>query len=143
MNKPEPIELENNLGPDAVTGEINRVPWMAYDVDEMDIYIAELEQKLAEKDKEIESLKASHYAESVDAGMRERRLHRALWLARAERASDKARIFYFAETCGVKLNIDGYSNREKGHTRMCTAREWRITWLKVERKCIKKAEEYK
>ena len=35
MNRPEPIELENNLGPDAVTGEINRVPWMAYDVDEM------------------------------------------------------------------------------------------------------------
>ena len=67
MTKPEPIELENNLGPDAVTGEINRVPWKAYDVDEMDIYIAE-------KDKEIESLKASHYAESVDAGMRERRL---------------------------------------------------------------------
>ena len=30
MNRPEPIELENNLGPDAVTGEINRVPWMAY-----------------------------------------------------------------------------------------------------------------
>ena len=99
-------------------------------------YIAELKRKL-------EDVQASAYAESVDAGMRERRLHRALWLARAERASDKARIFYFAETCGVKLNIDGYSNREKGHTRMCTAREWRITWLKVERKCIKKAEEYK
>ena len=29
---------------------------------------------------EIESLKASHYAEMVDAGMRERRLRRALWL---------------------------------------------------------------
>ena len=38
MNRPEPIELENNLGPDAVTGEINRVPWMAYDVDERDRY---------------------------------------------------------------------------------------------------------
>lgn len=92
---------------------------------------------------EIESLKASHYAESVDAGMRERRLRRALWLARAERASDKARIFYFAETCGVKLNIDGYSNKEKGRTRMCTARWWRLTWLKVERLCRTKAEEYK
>lgn len=39
---------------------------------------------LAEKDKEIESLKASHYAESVDAGMRERRLRRALWNMTAE-----------------------------------------------------------
>lgn len=57
MNRPEPIELENNLGPDAVTGEINRVPWMAYDVDEMDIYIAELEQKLAEADKVIAEMK--------------------------------------------------------------------------------------
>ena len=70
-------------------------------------------------------------------------LKRALWLARAEWASDKARIFYFAETCGVKLNIDGYSNKEKGHTRMCSARWWRLTWLKVERKCRAKAEEYK
>lgn len=78
MNRPEPIELENNLGPDAVTGEINRVPWMAYDVDEMDLYIAELEQKLSEKDKEIESLKASHYAEMVDAGMENRRLKEEL-----------------------------------------------------------------
>ena len=172
MKKPEPIELENNLGPDAVTGEINRVPWMAYDVDEMDIYIAEKDAEIAELKKklmpclngdciltcevvekygkenaelkaEIESLKASHYAESVDEGMRERRLRRALWLTRAERASDKARIFYFAETCGVKLNINGYSTKEKGCTRMCTARWWMITWLKVERKCRAKAEEYK
>ena len=107
-----------------------------YGYNEVNEAIAELKQKL-------EDVQASAYAEMVDAGMRERRLRRALWLARAERASDKARIFYFAETCGVKLNIDGYSNREKGHTRMCTARWWRLTWLKVERKCRTKAEEYK
>jgi len=53
MNRPEPIELENNLGPDAVTGEINRVPWMAYDVDEMDLYISE-------KDAEISQLKENY-----------------------------------------------------------------------------------
>lgn len=74
---------------------------------------------------------------------KEKRLKRAIWIARAERASDKARIFYFAETCGVKLNIDGFSNKEKGHTRMCTARWWNLTWLKVERKCRVKAEKYK
>lgn len=45
-NRPEAIELENNLGPDSVTGEINRVPWKAYDVDEMDLYIAELESRI-------------------------------------------------------------------------------------------------
>ena len=105
MNRPEPIELENNLGPDAVTGEINRVPWMAYDVDEMDLYIAEkdaeiaeLKKKLmpclngdciltcevvekygkenAELKKKLDDVQASHYAEMVDAGMRERRLNR-------------------------------------------------------------------
>lgn len=53
MIKPEPIELENNLGPDAVTGEINRVPWMAYDVDEMDLYIAEKDAEIAELKKKL------------------------------------------------------------------------------------------
>ena len=109
-----------------------------------EIYVSldQVNRAIEEKNAEIENIKATHYAEMVDAGMRERRLRRALWLARAQRANDKARIFYFAETCGVKLNIDGYSNREKGHTRMCTARWWRLTWLKVERKCLKKAENY-
>lgn len=45
-NRPEIIELENNLGPDSVTGEINRVPWKAYDVDETNLYIDYLEKKL-------------------------------------------------------------------------------------------------
>ena len=162
MNRPEPIELENNLGPDAVTGEINRVPWMAYDVDEMDIYIAEKDAEIAELKADNERLKYEkrkmykkrkmytkmQHDTIVDALCREHRQQlraerRALWLTRAERASDKARIFYFAETCGVKLNINGYSTKEKGCTRMCTARWWMITWLKVERKCRAKAEEYK
>lgn len=46
-NRPEVIELENNLGPDSVTGEINRVPWMAYDVDEANLYIDYLEKQIA------------------------------------------------------------------------------------------------
>ena len=131
MNRPEPIELENNLGPDAVTGEINRVPWMAYDVDEMDIYIAELEQKLAEKDKEIESLKASHYAESVDAGMRERRLRRALWMARGCIMTllqrDFQRLAYQCNNDDYKKNLLRRRNR----------------FYDLHEKCIKKAEEYK
>lgn len=117
---------------------------------EVDAVIADLQKTNAmltenavKMNRELESLKASHYAESVDAGMENRRLKRALWLMRAERASDKARIFYFAATCGVELNIDGFSNKEKGHARMRPARWWRITWLKVERKCRAKAEEYK
>lgn len=74
---------------------------------------------------------------------KEKRLKRALWIARAERARDKALVFYFAMTESYNLNINGYSTKEKGHIRMRPARWWRITWLKVERKCRAKAEEYK
>ena len=97
----------------------------------------------AELKDEIESLKASHYAEMVDAGMRERRMRRALWLARAERADDNYRLFYFSDTFGEPLNIKGYSDPEKGATKMRDSSEWKKFFLKVERKCLKKAEEYK
>lgn len=70
---------------------------------------------------EIESLKATHYAEMVDAGMRERRLKRALYKACANWAD----VVAFEETEGI-----GYDNS--------VAERWR----KMERKCIKKAEEY-
>ena len=74
---------------------------------------------------------------------KEKRLKRALWIARAERAREKALIFYFAMTESYNLNINGYSSKEKGHIRMRPARWWRIKWLKVEHKCRAKAEEYK
>lgn len=104
--------------------------------DEVDAAIAELKQKL-------EDAKATAYAESVDAGMRERRLKHALWLARAERAADRARIFYFNDL-KTMLDIDGYSydsKKKKGHKKL-TARRWRIIWEEVERKCLKKSKEY-
>ena len=75
---------------------------------------------------------------------KEKRLNRALWLARAERAADRARIFYFNDL-ETMLDIDGFSydsKKKKGHKKL-TAREWRIIWLKVERKCREKAEKYK
>ena len=72
----------------------------------------------------IESLKASHYAEMVDAGMRERRLRRALWLARALRARDIQR-WWIAATCAPITE------------RACSV------WNIVERKCRAKAEQYK
>ena len=108
-------------------------------------YIAELKQELSEKDKdiaywreeydketqltdalkdEIESLKASHYAESVDEGMENRKLKRALWLTRALRARDIQR-WWIAVTCS------------KTTERACNV------WKNVERKCRAKAEEYK
>lgn len=41
---------------------------------------------------------------------KEKRLKRALWLARAERAREKALVFYFAMTESYNININGYSN---------------------------------
>ena len=81
--------------------------YLKKDVDEA---IAELKEKL-------ENVQASAYAESVDAGMRERRLKRALWLARAYRAKEMCQ----------RLLIQGFDPK----------------WEEVERKCLKKAEEYK
>lgn len=100
-------------------------------------YIAELKNKL-------EDVQASAYADSIDSGMEKNRLKRALWLARVERASDRARIFYFSDLDMI-LDIDGYSydKTKSSNCKKDTARNWRITWLKVERKCLEKAEEYK
>jgi hypothetical protein len=104
---------------------------------------SEADEAIDELKAKLENVQESMYADVVDANMENRRLKRALWIARAERARDKALIFYFAMTESCKLNIDGYSNKEKGHIRMRPARWWRITWLKVERKCRAKMEEYK
>jgi hypothetical protein len=49
---------------------------------------SEVYEAIAELKAKLESVQASAYADSVDAGMRERRLRRALWLARAERAKE-------------------------------------------------------
>lgn len=210
-----PIELENNFGPD-VNGVVHRVPWKAYDVDEVDALLAEKDKALEytkaltlrdieiikNKDKEIESLKAkvddlsfdkklleshweaekirceaasrdcieltnenaklvskidslkaghrqgianlksyfktkleslkaSHYSEMVDAGMRERRLRRALWLERVDRA--------ISMSC-----IDMYSKYKEKHpfTINQSFDEWVLIWQVVERKCRAMAERY-
>ena len=48
--------------------------------------ISRLRSENAELKAQLESEKESRYADSVDAGMCERRLKRALWLDRADRA---------------------------------------------------------
>lgn len=90
----------------------------------LDFKIEDLRDALVESNDLIEKLKqklddakATAYAECVDAGMRERRLKHALWLARAERAKEMCR----------RLLIQGFDPK----------------WEKVEHKCLKKAEEYK
>ena len=117
------------------------IEWgLYYDKAEVDEAIAELKKKLmpclngdciltcevvekygkenAELKQKLEDVQALHYAEMVDAGMRERRLRRSLWLAMAERA--------MAEVYSV-LNDVPTSNR----------------WIKARDRLETKAEEYK
>lgn len=74
------------------------------------------DKEIAELKRKLEDAQASAYAESVDAGMRERRLKRVLYKACANWAHH--RVF-------VRFN-----NNEKA-------------WENMERKCLKKTEKYK
>jgi hypothetical protein len=87
--------------------------------------ISRLRAENAELKAKLESEKESRYADSVDAGMRERRLKRALWLARAERAHLKV-LEYWPDYC---------------HNAHCRIAEQK--WDKVERKCRAMAEKFK
>lgn len=81
--------------------------------------IEELKQKL-------ESVQNSMYCDVVDANMENRKLRRALWIARAERAVAK-QAYYDVLSRGIS-------------SERC---EMYDVWNKVERKCRAKAEEYK
>ena len=107
--------------------------------------IKEKDKEIAELKEQLESEKASRYAESVDAGMRERRLKRALWLARAKRAEARKNYWYARSTHeGDKYlwSIDGSAVKYIGCIKR-TNFDWLLTWGKVEDKCLKKAEEFK
>ena len=132
------------------------IPSEVYLKKDADAAIAELKQKL-------EDAKASAYAESLDAGMENYILRRALWLARAERA--KYRVEYWACRGGTLLehypfcvNGDSPFNRlsemgclygntnerlKEAKFKHLYASEWMLVWENVERKCLKKAEEYR
>ena len=105
--KCDELRIENACvyGPDA----------KVYLAEQVDAAIAELKQKL-------EDVQASHYAEMVDAGMRERRLKRALY----KTCANWADVVAFEETEGI------------GHDNSVAER-----WRKMESKCLAKAEEYK
>lgn len=118
-----PIELECNMGKD-INGVEHREPWKAYDIDEVDAAIAELKEAWRSEHQacealnaKLEDVQASAYADSVDAGMRELRLQRALYKTLALWANERARLTWSW-------------HKEKG-------------WKKMENKCLKKAEEYK
>lgn len=83
--------------------------------------------KVIEKLKaKLETVQASAYTDSVDAGMRERRLRRALYKACANWAHEKDDRYYLKYVC---ISDDALIEYER--------------WRNVERKCLKKAEEYR
>ena len=88
------------------------------------IYVSldQVNKDIEEKNAEIENIKATHYAEMVDAGMRERKLKRALWLARAERAKTEHKSKWNFSTI---------------------YKDYIAKWKNVERKCRAKAELYR
>ena len=139
-----PIELECNMGKD-INGVEHREPWKAYDIDEVDAIIAQ-------KDFEIDRLKAENerlkkceiwmkqhfYCEEVIAceSAKNRRLKRALWIARAElcRRLDVDRY--------LRKHINSWYNENcLTWAEACVAME--VKMCKAESKCRAKAEKYK
>lgn len=109
-----------------------------------DKLITDQEVEITTLKSEIESLKATHDTEMMDAGMHERRLKRALWLARANKAESEARGWYHSNAYIIKY--DGLHNIKgvlygKGFKRYPD--EWMKLWIKIESLCLKKAEEYR
>ena len=101
-----------------------------YIMTEADVVLKDNEELIAKKDKEIaklkqklESVQASMYADVVDANMEIRRLKRALYNLRACYADMMQKRY-------IECKTDGWVHRVN-------------KWIEVERRCLKKAEEYK
>ena len=121
----------------------------------------EVDEFIAEKDAEIEKLKAENerlkkceiwmkqhfYCEEVIAceSAKTRKLKRELWLARAYRAEAR-KEYWYARSCheGDKdlWSIDGSHVKYIGCIKR-TNFDWLKIWSEVERKCRAKAEEFK
>lgn len=101
---------------------------------EADKVISRLKAENDQLKTKLESVQASAYADSVDAGMRERRLQRALWITRGAVHKEKRLAMYgllqaypLWEGTPAGLEVHKNIHRYDGY----------------ERKCLKKAEEYK
>lgn len=117
-------------------------------LEEQESEIAELKQKLqdqcvscpvkmqeddvvADLKAKLENVQASMYADVVDANMENRRLRRALWIARAKRAIEKIAWFKSWNTSISTMNPEDGARQEYDK------------WKKNLGKLLKKAEEYK
>lgn len=96
-----------------------------------------------EMDKYVEDLQASHYAESVDMGMANRKLKRSLWLSRARSAKHLVTAFENYDYLDVyKLNIKQESARTWMTCKLRTPAEWIKIWKNVQDKCEAYAEKF-
>ena len=96
-----------------------------------------------EMDKYVEDLQASHYAESVDMGMANRKLKRSLWLSRARAAKHLVTAFENYDYLDVyKLNIKQESARTWMTCKLRTPAEWIKIWKNVQTKCEAYAEKF-
>lgn len=85
----------------------------------------------AELKKKLENVQASMHADVVDANMENRRLKRALWIARAKRAQEKIAWFKLWNASISTMNPEDGARQEFDK------------WKRNLGKFLKKAEEYK
>ena len=110
-----------------------------YKVTEVDAAIAELKEEnesLLQQNRELCQALQVMYSEAEY-----KKLQRALWLARAERAKEKQQLFHFSSDF-EKLCIDGFYDPYSGRKEL-SPKQWVKVFNKVETKCLEKAEEYK
>ena len=114
-----------------------------YPKDEVDTAIDELKREHHKERHEYIEMVAQHKAKLVEQESENRKLKRALWLARAKRATEKADSFIDIKVtyCGV-CNINNSVYPEKNARRMLTCDEWLDVWTNVWEKSLKKAKEY-
>jgi hypothetical protein len=98
----------------------------AYEADEVDSAIAELKEALHES----ENARYEAGADAADYYQENRKLKRALWLARAEWARSSALSYHL---------IESHPDKDVSATYKRKANKWE----KAKDKCLKKAEEYK
>lgn len=100
---------------------------------ERDEYISMVhsrEQTIKDLKQKLENVQASMYADVVDANMENRRLRRALWIARAKRAIEKIAWFRLWNASISTMNPEDGARQEFDK------------WKKNLGKFLKKAEEY-
>ena len=114
-----------------------------YPKDSVDAAIDELKREHHRERHEYIDMVAQHKAKLVEQESENRKLKRALWMARAKRATEKADSFIDIKVtyCGV-CNINHSVYPEKNARRMLTCDEWLDVWTNVWEKCLKKAKEF-